>query len=169
MLIHVLGYGRVQHVLHVLGLRSSLVSVPGITEESALMKMCLKWASVIGRSGVRMAESPTRNIYSNVIIKYLDNRTKCSNYVKVNLSVLKLRVTPWRHIGGVNIWPHVFLTSALDGSERSASRPGRFTPRERVHGTHWIRCWATVGLDVMVKSEIPVRKGNRTSVLHPVA
>jgi len=26
---------------------------------------------------------------------------------------------------------HAFLTSALDGGERSASRPGRFTPRER--------------------------------------
>jgi len=27
------------------------------------------------------------------------------------------------------------LTSALDGGEWSASRPGRFTPRERAPGT----------------------------------
>jgi hypothetical protein len=30
------------------------------------------------------------------------------------------------------------LALALDGSERSASRTGRFTPRERAPGTHWI-------------------------------
>jgi hypothetical protein len=30
------------------------------------------------------------------------------------------------------------LTSALDGGEWSASHPGRFTPRERAPGTHWI-------------------------------
>jgi hypothetical protein len=33
------------------------------------------------------------------------------------------------------------LTSALDGGEWSASRPGRFTPRERNPGTHWIGGW----------------------------
>jgi len=32
---------------------------------------------------------------------------------------------------------HAFLTSALDGAERSASRPGRFTAGERVPDTHW--------------------------------
>jgi hypothetical protein len=31
-----------------------------------------------------------------------------------------------------------FLTSALDGGERSTSSPGHFTPRERAAGTHWI-------------------------------
>jgi hypothetical protein len=40
--------------------------------------------------------------------------------------------------GGVDVKIHIFLNSALDGSEWSASRPGRFTPRERVPGTHWI-------------------------------
>jgi hypothetical protein len=33
------------------------------------------------------------------------------------------------------------LTSALDGGEWSTSRPGRFTPRERAPGTHWIGGW----------------------------
>jgi hypothetical protein len=33
------------------------------------------------------------------------------------------------------------LTSALDGGEWSASRTGRFTPRERAPGTHWIGGW----------------------------
>jgi len=31
---------------------------------------------------------------------------------------------------GVEIQPHAFFTSALDGSQWSASRPGRFIPRE---------------------------------------
>jgi hypothetical protein len=34
-----------------------------------------------------------------------------------------------------------YLTSALDGGELSASRLGRFTPGERVPGTHWIGGW----------------------------
>jgi hypothetical protein len=40
--------------------------------------------------------------------------------------------------GGVDIYIHIFLTSALAGGEWSASRPGRFTPGERAPGTHWI-------------------------------
>jgi hypothetical protein len=36
------------------------------------------------------------------------------------------------------------LTSALDEGEWSASRPGRFTPGEKVHSTHCIGGW--VGL-----------------------
>jgi hypothetical protein len=44
-----------------------------------------------------------------------------------------------RRIGGVGVYPHSFLTSALDGGEWSALRTGRFTPRERAPGTHSIR------------------------------
>jgi len=33
------------------------------------------------------------------------------------------------------------LTSALDGGEWLVSRPSRFTPREKVRGTHWIGGW----------------------------
>jgi hypothetical protein len=40
--------------------------------------------------------------------------------------------------GGVDI-AAPSLTSALDGGEWSASRPGRFTPEERALGTRWIR------------------------------
>jgi len=49
------------------------------------------------------------------------------------------------------------MTSALDAGEWSASRPGRFTPRERVRGTHWIGDWVgpTTGLDAVVKRKIP--------------
>jgi hypothetical protein len=40
---------------------------------------------------------------------------------------------------------HIFLTSALDGGEWSASRPGCLTLGERVPGTHWVDSKA--GLD----------------------
>jgi hypothetical protein len=49
------------------------------------------------------------------------------------------------------------LTSALDGDERTASRLGCFTPRERSPGTHQIGGWVgpRAVLDAMVKREIP--------------
>jgi hypothetical protein len=48
---------------------------------------------------------------------------------------------------------HVFLNSALAGSEWSASTPGRFTPEERAPGTHWIGGWVgpRAGLDDVEK------------------
>jgi len=42
---------------------------------------------------------------------------------------------------GVEVQLHVFLTSALIGSEWSDSRSGRFTPRERTPRSHWIGGW----------------------------
>jgi hypothetical protein len=59
---------------------------------------------------------------------------------------------------GVEVYIHAFLTSALDGGEWSASRPGSFTPRERAPGTHWIGGWVgpEVGLDTVVKRKFPV-------------
>jgi len=61
------------------------------------------------------------------------------------------RIVEWRYISTYS------LTSALDGGEWSASRPGRFTPREKAPGTRWIGGW--VGpraiLDTVVKRKIP--------------
>jgi hypothetical protein len=66
------------------------------------------------------------------------------------------------------------LTSALDGGEWSASRPGRFTPRERTLGTRWIGGWVDprAVLDTVVKRKIPSprRESNpRTQIVQPVA
>jgi hypothetical protein len=44
---------------------------------------------------------------------------------------------------GVEVQLHVFLTSAVDGGEWSASRTNRFTPRERAPATHWIGGWVS--------------------------
>jgi hypothetical protein len=54
---------------------------------------------------------------------------------------------------GVDVWIHIFLTSALAGGEWSASHPCRFTPRERAPGTHWIGSWVSprAGLDDVEK------------------
>jgi hypothetical protein len=57
-----------------------------------------------------------------------------------------------------------YLTSALDGDEWSASRPGRFTLKERAPGTHWIGGWVgpRAVLEVVVKRKIssPRRESN---------
>jgi hypothetical protein len=53
--------------------------------------------------------------------------------------------------GVMGVYTHVFLTSALVGSEWSASRPGRFTAAERAPGTLCIGVWVDpkAGLDNM--------------------
>jgi hypothetical protein len=54
----------------------------------------------------------------------------------------KVPVLPKHHdmktFWGVEVYLHTFLTSELDGGEWSASRPGRFNPRETAPYTHWI-------------------------------
>jgi hypothetical protein len=54
--------------------------------------------------------------------------------------------------GSVDVWIHVFLTSAPVGGEWSASRRCRFATWGRASGTHWIG-WLvpTAGLDDMEK------------------
>jgi hypothetical protein len=51
-----------------------------------------------------------------------------------------LRNIPQKSMGSGGIAPP-FLTSALDGLEWSASRPGRFTPSRKAAGTQWIGGW----------------------------
>jgi len=57
---------------------------------------------------------------------------------------------------GVEVQIHAFLTSALDGGEWSAFRPGRFTSSEIARGTHWIGGWVgpRAVLDAVVKIKI---------------
>jgi hypothetical protein len=56
--------------------------------------------------------------------------------------------------GGVDVQIRIFLTSALAGGEWSASRLGRFTPRDRALRTHWIGGWVDprAGLDGVEKN-----------------
>jgi len=50
-----------------------------------------------------------------------------------------------------------FLISALEGGQWSASRPGRFTPREMARVTYCTGGWVgpSAGLDTVVKRKIP--------------
>jgi hypothetical protein len=55
----------------------------------------------------------------------------------------------------MDVYIHVFLTSALVGGEWSPSRPSRFTPKEKAPSTHWIRGLVDprAGLDDVEKSK----------------
>jgi hypothetical protein len=55
--------------------------------------------------------------------------------------------------GAVDVYIHIFLTSALVRGEWSASHLGRFTPGERTPCTHWIGGWVDPrsGLDDLDK------------------
>jgi hypothetical protein len=57
----------------------------------------------------------------------------------------------WRYI----VAPQ-FLISVLDGSECSASRPGRFTSTERAPGSYWIGGWVgpRAGLHAVQKRKL---------------
>jgi hypothetical protein len=94
--------------------------------------------------------------------------------VKVRLSLCLTKHHSIKAYWWMEVYLHAFLALALDGGEWSASRPSRFTPRERAPGTHWIGGWVgprTV-LDAVVKRKIPSlhRESNpRTSIVQPIA
>jgi hypothetical protein len=55
--------------------------------------------------------------------------------------------------GDVDVYIHIFLTSALAGGEWSASCPCHFMPRKKALHTHCTGCWVDprAGLDDMEK------------------
>jgi hypothetical protein len=75
--------------------------------------------------------------------------THAARIDKVVPVLSKLSTKPQKRIGGVEVQLHALLTLAPDGGEFSASRPSRFTLRERVLGIHWIGGWVgpRAGLD----------------------
>jgi hypothetical protein len=89
--------------------------------------------------------------------------------VKLKLSLCLTKHHAMKMYWGVEVWLHAFLISALDGGEWSASRLGRFTPRERAPGTHWIGGWVgpRAVLEAVVKKKIPSphwREGHKLQV-----
>jgi hypothetical protein len=78
---------------------------------------------------------------------------------------------PWRRMRSGGIAPP-YLTSALDGGESSASRPGRFTSWKTPSGTHWIGGWVgpRAGWTLWRRQKIscPCRESNPdSSVIQP--
>jgi hypothetical protein len=69
---------------------------------------------------------------------------------KLSLYVIKHHVMKTYRSGGT---APPFLTSAVDGGDLSASRPGRFTIEERASCSQWIGDWVDprVGLDAVEK------------------
>jgi hypothetical protein len=106
---------------------------------------------------------------------------KCTKMIKVNvkLSLCFFLSFLTEHHGMrlIGEWRYSSthsLTSALDGGEWLASRPGRFTPRERAPSTYWIGDWVgpIVVLDAVVNRKIPNprRESNPTTPnVQPVA
>jgi hypothetical protein len=68
-----------------------------------------------------------------------------------------LNTTPWRHVRGVDVQLHAFLTSELEWGESSVSRPGLFIPGERTPVSHWTGGWLVfrAGLDVTARRKNP--------------
>jgi hypothetical protein len=66
---------------------------------------------------------------------------------------LKKGIVPVKAYGGVDVYVHIFLTSALARDEWLSSCPCRFTLGERATSIHWIggRVGPTAGLDDVEK------------------
>jgi hypothetical protein len=60
--------------------------------------------------------------------------------VKLSLYLTKQALCHYatKAYGGVDVYTHEFLTSALLGGEWSASHTGHFTSGERAPSTHWM-------------------------------
>jgi hypothetical protein len=88
-------------------------------------------------------EPALHHVLCGVYIRRSANRGTLGVGIKAPF-VRELSTVPRRRMGSGCIDP-LFLTSALVGGEWSTSRPGRFTPGERVPGTHWIGDWVDLG------------------------
>jgi hypothetical protein len=83
----------------------------------------------------------------------------------VKVKVKQSRYTHWRRLGERRYISYSFSTSALDGCEWTASRPGRaFTPWETTPGNHCTGGWVgyRAGLDKEARGKIlcPCRGSN---------
>jgi hypothetical protein len=106
-------------------------------------------------------------IWSNV--KFITIKVGIRSEVKLFLRLTKHHAM--KTYGRMKVYLHTFLTLALHGGE-SASRLGRFTPGERVPGTHWIGGWVgpRSDIDAMAKRKksLTAPSGNRAPVVQPV-
>jgi len=77
---------------------------------------------------------------------------------------------PLRHIGGVDVYLHAFLTCPLDGGEWLVSHLGCCTPRERAPVIHCIEDGVDcrTGLDVVAKRKIFDTTSNQYLVVQPI-
>jgi hypothetical protein len=127
------------------------------------------------RRGTSASERNREARMQTVEMEFLQGATVLHIKAKLKLSLCFNRAL--RHEGVLGEWWYSSthsLISALDGGEWSASRPSRFTPKERDPGAHWIGGWVgpRVVLDAMVKREILSSRqasNPRTPIIQPVA
>jgi hypothetical protein len=144
-----------------------LVGVPDVVTEYLVVFLSLP---------VQCSETGHKQFLSSLFQFSVQNLPNISiKRQKVKLSLCFFKWTPCYEgvLGGGGIVSCI-LTLALDGGEWSASRPGRFTPRERAPGIHWIGGWVSPRaiLDVVGKRKIPspCQKSNpRTLIVQPIA
>jgi hypothetical protein len=92
---------------------------------------------------MKTASSISCNISANAINKQTNKQTDRQTNLIVQLRYdvkVKLTLCLTKHHAMKTYWG-IGATLALYGGEWSASRPGRFTPREGTHGTHWKGGW----------------------------
>jgi hypothetical protein len=113
------------------------------------------------------AQLKHRNNFTLTFILHINSRGEARGIFHLCLKVKVMSLCLTKHHAMKTYWEvevYAFLTLALDGDEWSASRPGRFTPRERAPGTHWIGGW--VGpraiLDRVMRGKISWESKSRT-------
>jgi hypothetical protein len=78
-------------------------------------------------------------------------------YVKLSLCLINEALC-YKDVWGNGCIDLCFLPSALVGGERSASRPGRFTPEERAPDTYLVGGWVGLraSLDIVEKRKFSI-------------
>jgi hypothetical protein len=149
-----------------------------------LFRIILKWilrkCGVRVRNWIRLNQDTDQwralvNTVMNLRVPLKAGSFMAEQLLKAKLS-LCFNEAP-RHEGVLEEWRYSYthsLALALDGGDWSASRPSRFTSRERAPGTHWIGGWVVprAVLDAVVKRKIPnpPRESNPSDpIVQPVA
>jgi len=124
----------------------------------------MDWTSSDGFQLLGMLEvltrSPLRTRYIVLKMSFASGEKTCpaiSQLIKVKIQFFLCFNWAPRHEHVLGERSYSSSSSALDGGEWSASRPGRFTPRERAPCTNWIGGWvgSRASLDAVVKRKIP--------------
>jgi hypothetical protein len=105
-------------------------------------------------------------VFSDVAADHMYGKGKVKLIPVLNYMIKHCHEGMW---GSGGIAP-LFLTSAPDGGEWSASRPCGLTPGYTARRTHWIGSWVgpRAGVDSMKKRKIyfPCRKSNPSHPAH---
>ena len=126
---------------------------------SQLDKQIRKWSVLQGlTSNLHIKCMETAKL--RMVILRQDRVPEMSKVKRVQLPLHML----WRHITGMEVYCHLFLTLELQGGEWSASQPSHFTSAEGTHCTHY-SLGPTASMNVLEKWKIsrPCQDSNTCS------